>query len=70
MSDYTGFERELILDRARSQARIAVFMQALAVIARKDQNGADFAAMTVQAADRAAKSVRWEDLAEAKVDKP
>jgi hypothetical protein len=68
---YSDLERQLILDKARLEARIAVFMQAMATLARRQVNSfgehdADFARSVVKAADQAALNVRWEDLSIAK----
>jgi hypothetical protein len=64
-NDYTEIERSMLLEIARMQARIAVFMQAMAVMAKKD---AAFAQATVKASDNAALNVRWEDLSRAKLN--
>ena len=63
MANYSELERRLILENAKLTARIAIFMQAMASVARKDAN---FAQSVVKAADQASLNVKWEDLTTAK----
>lgn len=66
MNNYTELERQLILERAQRDARLSVFMQAMATIAKRGEKDALFAQTVVKMADAASLNVRWEDLTTAK----
>ena len=63
---YSDLERRLILENASYAARCAVFMQAMAIIAKRGGSDTTFAQSVVKSADNAALNVRWEDLTQAK----
>lgn len=66
LNQYSEREKELVLDRGRRDAQWAVIVQFLAALAARSPQDAEMARKALQAADKAALNVRWEDLTIAK----